>query len=57
MKFAAIVNSRSGILFPGETEVPAERMVYATWVMERRGGTWVAAAYHNSPVEVRAMAG
>lgn len=54
---AAIVNSRSGILFPGETEVPAERLVNATWVLERRDGAWLAAAYHNSPVQVPALAG
>jgi uncharacterized protein (TIGR02246 family) len=46
---AAIARSEAGILFAGETEVPAERMVNATWVFERRGGRWMIAAYHNSP--------
>jgi hypothetical protein len=23
--------------------------VYATWVLEKRDGTWLLAAYHNSP--------
>lgn len=41
--------SETGVRFPGETEIPAERMVYATWVLEKRGGTWLLAAYHNSP--------
>jgi hypothetical protein len=28
--------SETGARFPGETEAPAERMVYATWVLEKR---------------------
>jgi hypothetical protein len=24
-------------------------MVYATWVLEKRDGAWLVAAYHNSP--------
>jgi uncharacterized protein (TIGR02246 family) len=47
---AAIVVTESGILFPGETEVPDERKVNATWVLEKRDGQWLVAAYHNSPV-------
>ena len=47
---AAIVVSESGILFAGETEVPAPRKVNATWVFEKRDGQWLIAAYHNSPV-------
>ena len=46
---AAIVVSESGILFPGETEVPDTRKVNATWVFEKRDGRWRIAAYHNSP--------
>jgi uncharacterized protein (TIGR02246 family) len=46
---AAIAVSESGILFAGETEVPDERKVNATWVFEKRGGQWLIAAYHNSP--------
>ncbi|MFF8315632.1 SgcJ/EcaC family oxidoreductase [Streptomyces bobili] len=47
----AIVVSESGILFPGESEVPADRTVYGTWVLEKREGAWLIAAYHNSPVK------
>jgi len=47
---AAIVISESGILFAGETEVPDERKVNATWALEKRDGQWLIAAYHNSPV-------
>jgi uncharacterized protein (TIGR02246 family) len=46
----AVVVSESGILFPGETEVPEPRKVYATWVLQRRDGRWLIAAYHNSPM-------
>jgi uncharacterized protein (TIGR02246 family) len=46
---AAVAVSETGVRFPGETEVPAERMVHATWVLEKRGGAWLLAAYHNSP--------
>ena len=47
---AAIAISESGILFAGETEVPDERKVNATWAFEKRDGQWLIAAYHNSPV-------
>ena len=46
---AAIVVSESGILFPGQTEVPDAAKVNATWVFEKRDGQWLIAAYHNSP--------
>jgi uncharacterized protein (TIGR02246 family) len=46
---AAVVVSESGILFPGDTEVPDAAKVNATWVFEKRGGQWLIAAYHNSP--------
>jgi uncharacterized protein (TIGR02246 family) len=46
---AAIVVSESGILFPGDTEVPDAGKVNATWVFEKRDGQWLIAAYHNSP--------
>jgi uncharacterized protein (TIGR02246 family) len=46
---AAIVVSESGILFPGQTEVPDTGKVNATWVFEKRDGQWLIAAYHNSP--------
>jgi len=47
---AAIVVSESGILFPGQREVPDAGKVNATWVFEKRDGRWLIAAYHNSPV-------
>jgi uncharacterized protein (TIGR02246 family) len=47
---AAIVVSESGVLFAGQTEVPDMGKVNATWVLEKRDGQWLIAAYHNSPV-------
>jgi uncharacterized protein (TIGR02246 family) len=45
----AIVISESGILFAGQTEVPETSKVNCTWVLEKRAGQWLIAAYHNSP--------
>ncbi len=47
----AIAVSKAGILFPGETEVPGNRFVYATWVLQRREGSWLVESYHNSPID------
>jgi uncharacterized protein (TIGR02246 family) len=52
----AIAIRESGIRFPGETTVPDERKVNATWVFEKRDGRWMIAAYHNSPVRTQAHA-
>jgi uncharacterized protein (TIGR02246 family) len=30
--------------------------VNATWVLEKRDGRWLIAAYHNSPVQAPAQA-
>ncbi|MGA4846725.1 SgcJ/EcaC family oxidoreductase [Streptomyces sp. G5(2025)] len=46
---AAVVISETGILFPGETEVPQDRVVIASWVLTRQDGKWLLAAYQNSP--------
>ncbi|MFD7868073.1 SgcJ/EcaC family oxidoreductase [Streptomyces sp. NPDC057682] len=46
----AVVVSETAVLFPGETEVPEGRSVYATWVLEKGDGAWRIVAYHNSPV-------
>lgn len=51
---AAVANCESGILFPGETSVPEDRKIYATWTFEKRDGRWSVAAYHNSPVQMPA---
>ncbi|SHN09194.1 SgcJ/EcaC family oxidoreductase [Actinacidiphila paucisporea] len=45
----AVVVSETGVLFAGEAEVPADRLAIATWVVTRRDGRWLLAAYHNCP--------
>jgi uncharacterized protein (TIGR02246 family) len=47
---AAIVVSTGGILLAGETSIPAERLIRATWVLARQDGRWLIAAYHNCPL-------
>jgi len=47
---AAIVVNESGILFAGDTEVPDAGKVNVTWVLEKRDGRWLIAAYQNSPM-------
>lgn len=49
---AAVVVSETGILFPGETEAPADRTAMATWVLTRQDGRWLIAAFQNSPAAV-----
>ena len=45
----AVVTSEGGILMAGESELPDERRVRATWVLSRQDGKWLVAAYHNCP--------
>jgi uncharacterized protein (TIGR02246 family) len=47
---AAIVVTESGIVFAGADDVPEGGWVHATWMLEKRDGRWLIAAYHNSPV-------
>jgi len=47
---AAIVVSESAILSGDRPDVAQAAKVNATWVLEKRGGRWLIAAYHNSPV-------
>ncbi len=46
---AVVVISQTGVLIPGETKAPPERTAYATWVLAKRDGKWLLAAYSNSP--------
>jgi uncharacterized protein (TIGR02246 family) len=45
---AAIVVTEGGVLMAGETELPSERLVRATWVLAKEAGQWYVAAYQNS---------
>lgn len=45
----AVVVTKTGVLIPGETEAPAERSSFATWVLTKQDSGWKIAAYGNSP--------
>ncbi|MER5336999.1 SgcJ/EcaC family oxidoreductase [Micromonospora sp. NPDC002717] len=47
----AIVLTEGGVLAPGETTVAKEHAVRASWLMVKRDGAWLLAAYQNSPSE------
>jgi uncharacterized protein (TIGR02246 family) len=44
---SAVVVSRTGFLFPGETDLPAARERRATWTLVRTETGWQVAAYTN----------
>jgi uncharacterized protein (TIGR02246 family) len=46
---AAVVISETGILIPGESEAPPERLAYATWVLAKRDGKWLLAPTATAP--------
>jgi uncharacterized protein (TIGR02246 family) len=41
--------SVGGVLAAGETELPPERVVKASWLVVKQDGEWLLAAYQNSP--------
>jgi uncharacterized protein (TIGR02246 family) len=49
-RHTAVVVTQGGLLFPGETEVPQERIGRQTWVVVRHRGNWAATAYQNSRI-------
>jgi len=46
----AIVVSEAGIIPAGQDQVPANHTVRATWVLSKRDGRWLIAAYSNTPL-------
>ncbi len=47
----AVGLTKGGILLPGETAVPPERLGLQTFVVVKRDGTWLAASYQNTRIE------
>lgn len=47
-----LVLTKGGVLAPGESEVAPEREIRASWLLVRRNGEWLLAAYQNSPANL-----
>jgi uncharacterized protein (TIGR02246 family) len=45
----AVVITEGGVLMAGQSELPAERLVRATWVFTKKNEQWYVVAYQNSP--------
>jgi uncharacterized protein (TIGR02246 family) len=45
----AIVITEGCVIMAGQTELPSDPQVRATWVLTNQDGQWLVAAYHNSP--------
>jgi uncharacterized protein (TIGR02246 family) len=45
----ALVIAEGGIVMAGAADGRPERVVRATWVLTKRDGRWLVAAYQNSP--------
>ncbi len=45
----AVVITEGGVLMAGQSELPAERRVRATWVLTKQNEQWYVGAYQNSP--------
>jgi len=47
----AVVITDGGVLYAGETEVPADRVVRGTWVTKQVDGEWQLVSQQTSPVK------
>jgi uncharacterized protein (TIGR02246 family) len=47
---AAVMITEGGVAFPAETSVPSERLSIQTFVVTRRDGNWLFAAFQNTRI-------
>jgi uncharacterized protein (TIGR02246 family) len=47
----ALMQTLGGVVFPGETVVPAERCFIQTFVAVRKRGTWSVASFQNTRMQ------
>nr|WTA64410.1 SgcJ/EcaC family oxidoreductase [Micromonospora sp. NBC_00855] len=45
----ALLLTKGGVLAPGEDTVAEERQIRASWLLAKRDGRWLLAAYQNTP--------
>lgn len=48
---AAVMIAAGGVIFPGETEIPPERMSIQTFVLSNHNGQWLIEAFQNTRVD------
>ncbi|MGQ0842060.1 SgcJ/EcaC family oxidoreductase [Actinokineospora sp.] len=46
----ALAITEGGVLYAGETELPAERVVRTMWVIARQDGEWKLVSHQTSPL-------
>lgn len=42
--------TQGGVLADGDSEVPADNAIRASWLLQRVGGRWLITAYQNTPI-------
>jgi uncharacterized protein (TIGR02246 family) len=47
----ALAVTDGGVLYKDEDELPADRVMRATWIMVKQDGDWHAVSYQSSPVK------
>lgn len=48
---AAVMIAEGGVIFPGETEIPPERLSIQTFVLSKQDGRWLIEAFQNTRID------